>query len=83
MHDAAGKPIIEPVSSPTLTDADRYALKHLPAGWFGLRRIPFLVRNPRWRCERLTEKGMLESRVVGKWPDTEAQWRKTPNAEMQ
>jgi hypothetical protein len=55
-------------------------MKRLPDGeWFGLRSVPFMVRNPRWRCDRLTEKGALESRIVGEWPHTNPEWRKTPN----
>jgi hypothetical protein len=69
---------MKPVDS-ALTAADKAALEWLPADWFGLNKVTFRVRNPRWRCDRLTQKGMLESRVIGEYPDIQSQWRKTPH----
>ena len=66
--------------SASLSAADNAALARLPDGrWFGLRDVTYMVKNPRWRCDRLAEKGVLESRVVGEWPAIETQWRKTLN----
>ena len=59
-----------------LTKADTDALKQLPAGWFTIHRVPFMVKNPRYRCDRLTMRGMLESRVQGTYPMFHTEWRK-------
>lgn len=60
-----------------LTKADEAAFAILPAeGWFSIHKVPYLVRNPRWRCDRLVEKGVLESRVSGRPPTVFTEWRK-------
>lgn len=61
--------------SPT-TKADMEALARLPQeGWFDIRAVSYMVRNPRYRCDRLVEKGLLESRVVGTYPDIKTEWK--------
>ena len=48
-----------------ITKADRDALARLPEGcWFFIDQVSYMVRNPRWRCDRLTDFGLLESEVV-------------------
>lgn len=65
------------------TKADEEALKLLPdSEWFSLRKVPWQVRNPRYRCDRLTELGLLERRVVTNYPDIDTQWRKLPRVEQ-
>lgn len=69
--------------SAALTDADRYALKRLPdEGWFNLTAVPYTVKNPRFRCDRLVKLGALKSRVVGAWPYLQTEWKKQPNTEL-
>jgi hypothetical protein len=53
-----------PAGGSTLTAADDNALSHIPEGWFRVTDLPYNVRAPYARCERLTRKGMLETRVV-------------------
>lgn len=62
----------------TMSRADEDALKRLPDGWFAVHEVHFMVRNPRYRCDRLVGKGKLEKRIVGEWPNIETQWKKTP-----
>lgn len=59
-----------------LTEADTHALSRMPNGWFRADDLPPVVRSPRYRCERLTERGTLEWRVVGEYPHLESEWRK-------
>lgn len=63
------------------TRADRDALARLPDGWFFVNEVSFMVRNPRWRCDRLVEFKLLESEVtrVGDGIlDLEMRYRKIP-----
>jgi hypothetical protein len=48
----------------TLSPADIYALKHLPSGLFHIGQVSYLVRRPRWRCDRLVQMGFLWKEVV-------------------
>ena len=59
-----------------LTEADEDALRRMPEGWFSVRAVPYMVRNARYRCDRLEVRGKLKSRVVGEFPDIETQWIK-------
>ena len=66
---------------PELTDADKYALERMPdEGWFSEHDLPAVIRCPRYRCERLVEKGVLEWEVIGQYPQLESRWRKVPAA---
>lgn len=65
-----------PDSKETLSEADKYALSRMPKGWFSVDDLPPIIRCPRFRCERLTDRGMLEWRVVGEYPHFESRWRK-------
>ena len=60
-----------------LTKADEETLQRFPDGrWFNLYDVGPYVKNPRYRCERLVERGKLESRVVVEYPDLTGEWRK-------
>lgn len=62
-----------------LTPADRDALQRLPKGWFEARDVPFMVRNARFRRDRLVERKKLERRVVGgDFFDLRTQFRRLP-----
>ncbi len=37
----------------------------MPEGWFFVHDLSFMIRNPRWRCDRLVGLKALESEVVG------------------
>lgn len=50
-------------SNADLTAADKAALDAMPDGWFEATRLPFTVRCPLARCQRLERKGLLESEV--------------------
>jgi hypothetical protein len=64
-------------SEPRLSEADRHALSRLPDnGWFCVGDVSYMVRNPRYRCDRLVEKGALEDRVVGEIPHLHTEYRK-------
>lgn len=56
--------------SKQLTDADTRAIKHMPEGWFFWGHLPHQVGNPRFRCDRLVELGVLESKVEGELQHT-------------
>lgn len=60
----------------TLTEADRHALGRMPNGWFDADNLPPIVRCPRYRCERLKDRGVLEWRVIGEYPNLKSEWRK-------
>lgn len=61
-----------------LTPADKDALKRMPDGiWFGWVGLDFMIRNPRYRCDRLANAHVLERRVVGDFPDLRTEYRKT------
>ncbi len=49
-----------------ITEADKKAMAMLPDGWFFPEHdCTFLIRSPRYRCQRLEEAGILESKVEG------------------
>lgn len=63
--------------SQSLSEADRHALSKLPDNdWFGIDGVSYTVRSPRYRCDRLVEKGILENRVVGDVPHLRTEYRK-------
>lgn len=62
--------------TPTLTEADRDALEQMPSGWFSADDLPYNIRCPRFRCERLRDRGKLEWRVVGQHPHLQSEYRK-------
>jgi hypothetical protein len=51
-----------------LSKADMDALARMPEGWFCVDEVPYMVRCPGYRCQRLEKRGKLESRVVGDNP---------------
>lgn len=62
------EPIREPLpaDSPVerlvpLTAADKDALLRMPDGWFYAEDLPYMVKRPRYRCERLEKMGCLIS----------------------
>lgn len=57
-----------------LTEADNHALKQLPDGWFRADYLP--INRPLYRCERLEERNVLESRILGAYPDLWREYRK-------
>lgn len=61
-----------------LTKADKAALNEMPDGWFSAWSLTY-VKNPRYRCERLEAAGVLETRVVGAFPDLTTEFRKVPS----
>lgn len=69
----------------TLSEADKFALARMPdEGWFSLDDVPYSIRCPAFRCERLTDRGMLEWRVIGDLPhNLTSQWRKVSPVEEQ
>jgi hypothetical protein len=46
-----------------LTEADLYAIAQMPVGWFEATSLPHTVKRPEYRCDRLTNLGVLERRV--------------------
>lgn len=51
----------------TMTRADDRTLEACPIGkWFSPDDLPFVIRSPRFRCDRLLARGKLTSKVVGK-----------------
>ena len=49
-----------------LTNADKHALSRMPKGeWFSWRHLPYIIRRPEWRCNRLMTKGILARRLNG------------------
>lgn len=71
----------QPETGPVLTHADKDALERMPAKkWFKIGELSFMIRNRRWRCDRLTAFGLLESKVVGSFPyELETVFRKRQN----
>lgn len=58
-----------------LTVADNEALTALPDGcWFTAIHLP--INRPQYRCERLENRGKLESRVTGEYPHLTKEYRK-------
>lgn len=63
------------------SDADRAAYDRMPSGWFFPDELDFVIRNPRWRCDRLVGLRALESDVVGDISDLRSiktRYRKLP-----
>ena len=58
-----------------MTDADVEALENLPSGWFRAEHLPF--NRPIYRCERLEQRGKLQRRVVGTYPDIWSEYKRT------
>lgn len=56
-----------------LTKADLDALWVLPKGWF--KPLNLYILRPQYRCERLFEAGVLESRMSGEYPDHYREYR--------
>lgn len=75
--DAAANGSFSPrTGSAPLTEGDKAALALLPTdGWFPVWAVNYMVKNPRWRCDRLVERGALESRVVGNYPNLRTEYR--------
>lgn len=48
-----------------ITKVDKEVLARVPEGWFVPRDLPYIFRCPEYRCLRLKELGLLESRVIG------------------
>lgn len=59
-----------------LTKADKDALSLMPDEWFSPDNLHHMIRNPRFRCDRLRDMGLLEWRVVGALPDLKSEYRK-------
>ena len=64
------------MSKDSPSKADVKAIQRMPTGWFDAMEI-YNVRCPRFRCERLETRGLLESRYVGTWPNVTKLFRKT------
>lgn len=58
-----------------VSKADREAYANLPEGWFEWFDASG-VRCPQFRLGRLVERGMVEDRIEGKWPDITKLYRK-------
>ncbi|WP_445496824.1 hypothetical protein [Photorhabdus sp. SF281] len=56
-----------------LTKSDLDALWSLPEGWF--KPFNLYILRPQYRCERLYEAGVLESRMSGEYPDHYREYR--------
>ena len=52
------------MSTSELTRADTDAMARLPDGWFRVDAVPFIVKRPRWRCDRLVSLGLLDGRTL-------------------
>ncbi|HEJ7171052.1 TPA: hypothetical protein SMF89_000992 [Serratia marcescens] len=50
------------------------ALRVMPADWF--RPHSLYINRPEYRCERLLAAGVLDTRVIGEYPDLVRQYRK-------
>lgn len=57
------------MSKETPSKADLTALERMPEGWFDAMDLPGVIRCPRFRCDRLEKRGLLESKYVGSWPN--------------
>ena len=62
----------------TIEDRDCYYL--MPDGWFTPSRLPYpRVQRAEYRCNRLKELGLLESRVIGETlTNLPTEYRKLP-----
>lgn len=52
-----------------MTDADRKALERLPDGWFKRDDVSYIVRCPEYRLQRLVDRGKVERKIEGNYPD--------------
>ncbi|WP_147402988.1 hypothetical protein [Enterobacter sp. R1(2018)] len=60
-----------------LSETDKDILANLPDDeWFEVMHLP--INRPQYRCERLEERGKLESRVTGEYPHIIREYRKMP-----
>ena len=60
-----------------LSKSDKEALDLLPSDcWFGVDEVSYKIRCPRFRLDRLEQKGMLESRVDGDYSNLKTMWFK-------
>lgn len=61
-----------------MTSVDKEMLAEMPSGkWFNILDLPYVIRNPAFRCKRLVKAGVLESRVVGEFPNIKTEyWKK-------
>lgn len=59
-----------------LTDADKYALEHMPNGWFLPENLTHAIKNREYRCNRLKNMGLLRIRAIGMWPNTDLFYKK-------
>lgn len=57
--------------------ADLDAYQRMPSGWFVVGDLSFMIRNPRWRCDRLVGLKALESEVLST-PTIHTRYRKLP-----
>ena len=60
-----------------MTPADKDALERMPDGWFRPCDLPFIVRSPDYRCQRLLAAGMLVSRFTEQAPYVWTEYSKT------
>lgn len=64
---------------PILTQADMEAMAEMPKkGWFDPGGL--LTRRPWYRCKRLEKAGVLEWRVVGRYPHLKSEYRRIPES---
>ncbi len=61
---------------PALSDSDQRTLEILPVGWFTAEQLTPSLTRRRYRCERLTAKGILEARIVGIYPNIDTEYRR-------
>lgn len=47
-----------------VSSADWAALAVMPTGWFEVCDVPYTVRSPHYRCQRLLDRKLLEQRVM-------------------
>jgi hypothetical protein len=60
----------------SITKADQHALERLPQGWFEWFEAGYMVRCPEFRLGRLVDRGLVERKIVGKYPDSHWEYRK-------
>ena len=59
-----------------MTEADKDALNRMPDGWFEALSLPYMVKRPTYRCERLEKAGFISSRIVGVYPNIRREYCK-------
>ena len=67
---------VSPKGFPVLSESDRRTLEILPVGWFTSEQLAPSLTRRRYRCERLTTKGILETRIVGTYPNIDTEYRR-------